>query len=121
MTYCACVVGEVALIVIGSRILIATGNSALRPALIAAVVGLHFLSFSWAFGERMFLYLGGGVTVLGAVGLIAGALGVPDAADAAAVAAGLMMLATITLYARGRFAPDASTSNATSPDAHRGA
>lgn len=110
-TYCACVVAEVALIALGSRILIATGHNALRPALIATVVGLHFLPFAWAFGERMFLYLGCAVTVLGAAGLIAGAAGLPQAADAAAVAAGLTMLVIITIYARGSFAPDASPSN----------
>lgn len=103
-TYCGCVVGELALIAAGSRALTAAGHSELRPALIAAVVGLHFVPFAWAFRERMFLYLGGAVAVIGATGLLAGALGVPHAADALAVLAGLVMLTVITLYARGRFA-----------------
>ena len=102
-TYCGCVIGELALLALGSRVLITAGHSELRPALIAAVVGLHFIPFAWAFHERMFLYLGGAVAVCGAVGLLAGALGVLHAADALAVVAGFVMLTIITLYALGRF------------------
>lgn len=104
-TYFACVLGELALIAVGSRVLSDANLSELRPALVAAVVGVHFVPFAWAFHERMFLYLGGAVAAIGAVGLMAGALGVTHAADAAAVVAGVAMLAIITLYARGRFAP----------------
>jgi hypothetical protein len=75
------------------------------PALIAAVVGLHFLPFAWAFGERMFLVLGGAVAALGTAGLVVGALDVPHAAEVAAVSAGLVMLVLIVRYARGGFAP----------------
>ena len=103
-TYGACVVGELALISLGSKALAAAGQDELRPALIAAVVGLHFLPLAWAFGEPMFLYLGGAVAVLGGVGLLAGALGVEHSAEALTVVAGLVMLAIITLYALGRFA-----------------
>lgn len=102
--YGGCVLGELALIAVGTRILASTGHGELRPALIAAVVGLHFLPFAWAFRERLFLYLGGAVTVIGTAGLIAGALGVVHAADAMAVVAGLVMVAIITLHAQGRFA-----------------
>jgi len=42
--------------------------------LIAAVVGLHFIPFAWAFNERMFFWLGGLVCGLGTIGLLAGAL-----------------------------------------------
>jgi len=108
-TYCGCVVGELVLIAAGSRLLAAWERSELRPALIVAVVGLHFLPFAWAFQERMFLHLGACLTLLGAVGLLAGALGVPRAADALAVVAGLTMLTVVTLYAVGRFRPAAST------------
>lgn len=108
-TYVACVVGELYLINLGSRALAATGDSDLRPALIAAVVGLHFLPFAWAFGERMFYWLGGLVATLGMLGLLAGFMGVANAADAMAVTAGLTMLVIITLYAQGRFAPHVNT------------
>ena len=106
-TYFGCVLGELALISVGSRALTKADHSELQPALIAAVVGLHFIPFAWAFQERMFLYLGGAVAVLGVAGLLAGALGVPHAADALAVVAGLVMIMIIALYARGRFAPPA--------------
>lgn len=102
--YVGCIVGELALIAAGSRALDAAGRAELRPALIAAVVGLHFLPFAWAFHERMFTVLGGLVAAVGGAGLVLGALGVPRAADAAAVVAGLVMIAMVLQYARGRFA-----------------
>ncbi|HEX8498890.1 MAG TPA: hypothetical protein VF661_16945 [Actinomycetales bacterium] len=105
--YCGCVVGEIALIAAGSRALGAAGHDELRPALIATVVGLHFVPFAWAFGERMFVQLGAAVAVTGLLGLLAGALGVPRAADAMAVVAGFVLLAFVTSYARGGFAPPA--------------
>jgi len=108
-TYVACVAGELALINLGSRALTTAGDGELQPALIAAVVGLHFIPFAWAFHERMFFWLGGLVCVLGATGLLAGAMGVGHAAEAAAVLAGLVMLIVITVYARGRFAPRPSS------------
>ena len=108
-TFGACVAAELALINLGSRALIAAGDGDLRPALIATVVGLHFIPFAWAFGERMFFWLGGLVSVLGVAGLGAGAMGVAQAAEAAAVVAGLVMLVMITLYSRGLFAPGLST------------
>lgn len=104
--YAACVVGELALINIGSRALAATSHSDLRPALIAAVVGLHFIPFAWAFGERMFIWLGTLVATIGTTGMLIGYLGINHAADAAAVTAGLTMHILILLYAQGRFAHD---------------
>ena len=102
--YGACVVLQVAVIATGMNALAATGRSELRPALIAAVVGLHFLPFARAFAERMFLLLGGAVAALGIAGLLAGWFGVPRAAEAAAVLAGLVMLGLATRHARGGFA-----------------
>lgn len=103
--YGACVGGELALIALGSRALTAQSHADLRPALIVAVVGLHFIPFAWAFGESMFYWLGGLLLVLGGVGLVVGASGVAHAAEALAVAGGLAMLVVIALYAMGRFAP----------------
>jgi len=111
--YGACVIGEIVAINLGSRSLTAGGHDEFRPALIAAVVGLHFIPFAWAFRERMFYWLGGLVAALGGVGLVAGFSRTPQAADAAAVAAGLVMLIIITLYARGRFAPRPASSPTT--------
>jgi hypothetical protein len=101
VVYGACVVGELALIAVGSKTLDAVGQGELRPSLIAAVVGVHFLPFAWAFGEAMFFVLGGAVAGLGVVGLVLGALGVPAAADALAVLAGLAMSVVIVRYALG--------------------
>ncbi|WP_432570691.1 DUF7010 family protein [Kineococcus sp. SYSU DK005] len=103
-TYAGCVAGELVLIALGSRALAAVHHGELRPALIAAVVGAHFIPFAWAFRERVFSHLGGAVTAIGAAGLVAGALGVPRAAEGAAVAAGLVMIAVLVLHAQGRFA-----------------
>lgn len=107
-TYVACVVGELALISVGSRALTAADHEELRPALIAAVVGLHFIPFAWAFQERMFYWLGGALGGLGVLGLLLGALGVEHAPEAFAVLGGFVMLIILTRYARGRFAPAAS-------------
>jgi hypothetical protein len=104
VVYGGCVIGELVLIAAGSRFLAGAGHSELRPALIATVVGLHFTPFAWAFQERLFLYLGGTVTVIGATGLLAGALGVSHAPDAMAVVAGLVLITILTLYAQGHFA-----------------
>ncbi len=103
--YGACVIAELALMNIGSRALLAVDHGDLRPALIAAVVGLHFIPFAWAFGEPMFYWLGVLVAALGAIGLLVGFAGVGHASDAAAVTAGLTMQVIIILYAQGRFAP----------------
>lgn len=101
VVYVACVVGELALIAVGSRALDAVGQGELRPSLIAAVVGVHFLPFAWAFGEAMFFTLGGVVAGLGVLGLVLGVLSVPHAAEALAVLAGLAMIAVIVRYALG--------------------
>jgi len=103
--YGGSVVGQLALIAAGTRALMATGHGGLQPALIASVVGLHFIPFAWAFREPMFLRLGGAVAGAVAVGLAAGALGLPHAAAAAAVLAGLTMLTIMATWALGRFSP----------------
>jgi len=105
LTYLACVVGELALIALGTRALEAAGRGDLRPALIAAMVGLHFVPFAAVFRERMFLHLGVAVALLGAAGLLVGALGVTRAADAAAVVAGVVLVGLVAAYALGRYAP----------------
>ena len=107
--YLGCVAAELAAIAVGSRVLTELDRTALRPALIAAVVGLHFLPFAWAFGEPMFRSLGSTLFLLGCGGLVIGAVGVPHAADSAAVLSGLVMLSFVALYARGRFARSVAT------------
>ena len=115
LVYVCCVVGELVAIAVGSRLLLRVGHADLRPALIAAVVGVHFLPFAWAFGERMFYRLGLVLVVLGCVGLAAGWAGLPLAAGAAAVLSGLAMLALIVQYGRGHFARRPPGSEAAQP------
>ena len=99
--YGLCVVGEIALIGTGSKWLTASDKTVLRPALIALVVGLHFLPFAWAFKERMFYVLGGALVLFGLIGLL---FGTETGALMAAVASGLVMAALISAYAWGVFA-----------------
>ncbi|QHC60142.1 hypothetical protein [Rathayibacter sp. VKM Ac-2760] len=101
--YGACVVLEFALIAAGSSALAAAGRGELRPALIALVVGLHFVPFAWAFSERMFALLGGVLVVLGAIGLLVGGTA---AAVLSAVASGAAMALLLLAYALGAFAAD---------------
>jgi hypothetical protein len=103
-TYLACVVGELALLRIGSLWLTHAGREEARPALIAAVVGLHFIPFAWAFGEPMFTWLGATLLVLGAAGLTAELTADVRAAPWAAVASGWAMALLLLAYASGAFA-----------------
>lgn len=105
LVYGCCVVGELAAISLGSRLLAGVNQADLRPALIAGVVGLHFLPFAWAFREPMFYRLGLALVVLGAAGLLLGWGGVTAAASAAAVTSGVVMTGLVALYSRGRFKP----------------
>jgi hypothetical protein len=104
LVYGVCVAGELAAIALGSRVLTNAGHADLRPALIAGVVGVHFVPFAWTFSERMFLHLGCALSTLGLVGGIAGYRGVTHAAPAAAALCGLVMLAFVAQHARGRYA-----------------
>ncbi|WP_394253489.1 DUF7010 family protein [Arthrobacter pityocampae] len=106
--YVLCVVLEFALIALGSRWLGMMGRLELRPALIALVVGLHFLPFAWAFKERMFYALGGVLVGLGALGLL---IGTQASAFGAAVTSGLTMALILLTYSLGFFASRRRTEN----------
>lgn len=84
------------------------------------MVGVHFIPFAWAFGERMFLLLGVFLAVLGGVGLVAGRSGVSHAAEALAVTSGVVMLAIIAAYARGTFASEAADRRSDGNGTHDG-
>lgn len=100
--YVLCVLGEFALIAVGARWLEAMGRLELRPALIALVVGLHFLPFAWAFKEHMFYTLGVVLVGLGGLGLL---LGTQASALGAAVASGVIMALILLAYSLGFFVP----------------
>lgn len=103
LVYLVCVALELALMALGTRWLEGMDREELRPALIAAVVGLHFLPFAWAFGERMFSVLGTALVLLGTAGLLVGTSG---GALLAAVAAGTVMALLLLAYSLGTFAKD---------------
>jgi ABC-type transport system involved in multi-copper enzyme maturation permease subunit len=80
------------------------------------VLGAVVSAVAWVIGLALVLaalWLGSLVAVLGAVGLIAGFMGVSNAAEALAVLAGLTMLTIITMYATGRFASHIPTTPST--------
>lgn len=104
--YLLCVVMEFALIAFGTGRLTSLGKLELQPALIALVVGLHFIPFAWAFKERMFYTLGGVLAVLGSVGLL---IGTQTSALGAAVGSGLVMSLILLAYSLGMFAPRVKT------------
>lgn len=100
VVYAVSVVAMLVLIRIATTALAALEAEHLRPAAIAVAVGLHFLPFAWAFpaASRLFGVLGVIVAALGGAGVLLGLLGTPTAGAAAAVLAGLTMLALITLH-----------------------
>lgn len=96
--YLLCVVGELGLIRVGTEWLMVIGRAELRPAVIALIVGLHFVPFAWAFRERMFYVLGGSLIILGGLGLLS------NWALAAAAGSGLVMALLLLAYSLGMFA-----------------
>jgi hypothetical protein len=99
--YLLCVIMEFALIAFGTGWLTSRGTLELQPALIALVVGLHFIPFAWAFKERMFYTLGGILAGLGGLGLL---IGTRTSALGAAVGSGLVMSLILLAYSLGLFA-----------------
>ena len=100
--YLLCVVGELGLIRVGTEWLMVIGRAELRPAVIALIVGLHFVPFAWAFRERMFYVLGCALIILGGLGLLT------NWAQAAAAGAGLVMALLLLAYSLGLFARHAA-------------
>ncbi len=100
VVYGCAVLAMIALIAAGGAVLRANGHADLRPALVALAVGLHFLPFAAAFRAPVFRVLGGAVATVGAAGIVLGLVAGPVWAPAAAVVAGLVMLAVMTADAR---------------------
>ncbi|MFC7432858.1 MULTISPECIES: hypothetical protein [unclassified Agrococcus] len=101
--YLASVAGMLGLIAVARLALTATGHEAAIPVAIAVAVGLHFLPFARAFRERHFVDLGVALTVVGLVGVVAAVAAGAPVGEAAAVVAGLTMLALMLAYGiRGR-------------------
>lgn len=92
LVYLGSVAGMLLLFFLGRLALVQADREELMPALIALGVGLHFVPFASAFREPVFAVLGWLLSIIGAVGLVAGWLGQQDAAPLAAVNAGILML-----------------------------
>lgn len=99
LIYFASCAAMVLLIAGGSRVLAAVELTALRPALIAMSVGLHFVPFARAFSAPFFQTLGAALATIGILGLVLGAVVAPVWASAAAVLAGLSMLTLMAVDA----------------------
>ncbi len=93
--YFGSVVAMLALIRVGSELLPDERVDDLRPALIVAAVGAHFLPFAKAFHTPMFTVLGSLMVVFGAAGLGLGWWWDERAAAASAVVTGVVMLVVI--------------------------
>ena len=74
-------------------------------ALVAAVVGGHFLPFARAFGAPVFRWIGGSMLTLGLIGALLAVLGTPAAGPAGAAAAGAAMLLIVAGQALRQGAP----------------
>jgi hypothetical protein len=85
---------EVVVIVVGVRLLAANDRAEYGVALVAFVVGVHFLPFSWAFNQPAFLPLGLTLMILGSIGALLGLTGAGQAAIAltAGVASGFALM-----------------------------
>lgn len=73
----------------------ALGAPSAQIALVAAVVGAHFLPFASAFKSPVFTWIGGSMLLLGIAGAVLAATGTPAGGPACATAAGAAMLAII--------------------------
>lgn len=100
LIYLASVIGMIALIAAGRAALESLGRSELAPAMIAALVGLHFVPFGYGFGARVFTLLGWSIAALGAIDVLAGWFVGGWAAAAGAVLSGLWMLTLIGVDAQ---------------------
>lgn len=101
LVYLASCAGMLAVIAIGTRVLAASGHADAAPALVAAAVGLHLVPFAHAFDAPAFTRTG---LVLSSIGIAGVALSwvLPVAAPAAAVLAGAVMLALLTIDLRAQ-------------------
>ncbi|MFV0459741.1 MAG: hypothetical protein ACK5MT_13330 [Actinomycetales bacterium] len=91
--YLASVIAMIVGILLGRTGLEGIGRLDLAAAFIAALVGLHFIPFGYAFRAPVFYLLGSSLAVLGVVGVLLGALVGGSVAAGSAVLCGIVMLA----------------------------
>lgn len=93
--YGIAVVAMLALFPVTRLVALALDAPTAQIALVAAVVGGHFLPFARAFQAPVFWWIGGAMAVLGLAGAALAALGDPVAGPAGAAAAGAAMLVIV--------------------------
>lgn len=93
--YGIAVVTMLALLPVTRLVALALDAPTAQIALVAAVVGGHFLPFARAFQAPVFWWIGGAMAVLGLAGAAFAALGDPVAGPAGAAAAGAAMLVIV--------------------------
>ena len=93
--YGIAVVTMLALLPVTRLVALALDAPTAQIALVAAVVGGHFLPFARAFQAPVFWWIGGAMAVLGLAGAVLAALGDPVAGPAGAAAAGAAMLVIV--------------------------
>ena len=97
--YGIAVVTMLALLPVTRLVALALDAPTAQIALVAAVVGGHFLPFARAFQAPVFWWIGGAMAVLGLAGAAFAALGMPSAGPAGAAAAGAAMLVIVAAQA----------------------
>ena len=93
--YGIAVVAMLALFPVTRLVALALDAPTAQIALVAAVVGGHFLPFARAFQAPVFWWIGGAMAVLGLAGAALAALGDPVAGPAGAAEAGAAMLVIV--------------------------
>ena len=93
--YGIAVVAMLALFPVTRLVALALDAPTAQIALVAAVVGGHFLPFARAFQAPVFWWIGGAMAVLGLAGAVVAVLGDPVAGPAGAAAAGAAMLVIV--------------------------
>lgn len=81
-----------------------------QSALVAAVVGAHFLPFARVFHAPVFWWIGGSMVALGLGGALLAVLGMHVAGPAGAAAAGAAMLVIVAVQAFRQHAPGTTAS-----------
>ncbi|MCV7567039.1 hypothetical protein SAMN04487849_11330 [Micrococcus luteus] len=93
--YGIAVVAMLAFLPVTRLVALALDAPTAQIALVAAVVGGHFLPFARAFQAPVFWWIGGAMAALGLAGAALAALGDPVAGPAGAAAAGVAMLVIV--------------------------
>ncbi|MCH1881497.1 hypothetical protein [Agrococcus sp. ARC_14] len=99
LLYLGSVAAMLGAIALGRALLVSAGAAQAGPSWIAVCVGLHFIPFALAFGERMLTRLGLTVTVAGVAGVVLALVIGEPWGELGAIVAGLAQLTTLAVWA----------------------